>query len=147
MTMFFAKKLNKKGFTLAEMLIVVAIIAILVAIAVPIFTTQLDKARKARDEANFRNLKAAALVELLDDSKGYDLSKKSWKIEGTVTSTGQIKIWAITGSNDAAGENSPAAGKVQYVPTMPNTKPADAANGLITVYLTNVEVANATTTS
>ena len=33
-------KENKKGFTLAELLIVVAIIAVLVAIAIPIFTAQ-----------------------------------------------------------------------------------------------------------
>ena len=32
------KKVNKKGFTLAELLIVVAIIAVLVAISTPIFT-------------------------------------------------------------------------------------------------------------
>ena len=36
---------NTKGFTLMEMLIVVAIIAILVAIAIPTFTKQLEKAR------------------------------------------------------------------------------------------------------
>lgn len=36
------KMKNKKGFTLMEMLIVVAIIAILIAIAIPTFTS-LDK--------------------------------------------------------------------------------------------------------
>ena len=39
---------NKKGFTLAELLVVVAIVAILVAISVPIFTSQLGKARRQR---------------------------------------------------------------------------------------------------
>jgi len=48
------KRLNKKGFTLAELLIVVAIIAVLVAIAIPIFTSQLEKAREATDAANIR---------------------------------------------------------------------------------------------
>lgn len=33
----------KKGFTLAELLIVVAIIAVLVAISIPIFSSQLEK--------------------------------------------------------------------------------------------------------
>lgn len=40
------RKLNK-GFTLAELLIVVAIIVVLVAISIPIFHTQLRKARLA----------------------------------------------------------------------------------------------------
>lgn len=33
-------KINRKGFTLAELLIVVAIIAVLVAVAIPIFGSQ-----------------------------------------------------------------------------------------------------------
>jgi type IV pilus assembly protein PilA len=36
------KKRGAKGFTLMEMLIVVAIIAVLIAIAIPIFTSQLE---------------------------------------------------------------------------------------------------------
>lgn len=47
-------KTNKKGFTLAELLIVVAIIAVLVAIAIPVFTSQLEKSREAVDAANIR---------------------------------------------------------------------------------------------
>ena len=55
------KKLNKKGFTLAELLIVVAIIAVLVAISIPIFTSQLEKSREAVDAANIR----AAYAEVM----------------------------------------------------------------------------------
>ena len=47
---------NKKGFTLAELLIVVAIIGVLVAISIPIFTKQLEK---ARDSASISNIRAA----------------------------------------------------------------------------------------
>ena len=50
------KKIEKKGFTLAELLIVVAIIAVLVAISIPIFNSQLEKARKAVDMQNARNI-------------------------------------------------------------------------------------------
>lgn len=39
-------KENKKGFTLAELLIVVAIIAVLVAISIPIFSSQLEKSER-----------------------------------------------------------------------------------------------------
>ena len=52
---------NKKGFTLMEMLIVVAIIVILVAISIPTFSGSLDSAKEATDDANFRAAEAAAI--------------------------------------------------------------------------------------
>lgn len=61
---------NKKGFTLAELLIVVAIIAVLVAIAIPIFTAQLEKAREATDAANLRAAYATASAQVLETEKG-----------------------------------------------------------------------------
>ena len=42
-------KISRKGFTLAELLIVVAIIAVLVAVAIPVFGSQLEKSREAAD--------------------------------------------------------------------------------------------------
>ena len=60
---------NKKGFTLAELLVVVAIVGILVAISIPVFTAQLSKARKATNNANLRAAKAAAIAEYLSDDK------------------------------------------------------------------------------
>lgn len=62
-------KLNKKGFTLAELLVVVAIIAILVAVSIPIFTGKLNEAKKNTDAANMRAAKAAAVTEYLSNSK------------------------------------------------------------------------------
>ncbi|MBR4702746.1 MAG: prepilin-type N-terminal cleavage/methylation domain-containing protein [Oscillospiraceae bacterium] len=60
-------KKNNKGFTLAELLIVVAIIAVLVAIAIPIFTSQLEKSREATDAANIRDYYAEISTQLLVD--------------------------------------------------------------------------------
>ena len=56
---------SKKGFTLAELLIVVAIIGVLVGISIPIFTTQLAKSRLSTNQANARSAKAAAVAEYL----------------------------------------------------------------------------------
>ena len=58
--MFKKAKKNKKGFTLAELLIVVAIIAVLVAISIPIFSSQLEKSRDAVSVANMRAAYAEA---------------------------------------------------------------------------------------
>lgn len=60
---------SKKGFTLAELLIVVAIIGVLVGMSIPIFTTQLEKSREATDIANLRAAKAAITAQYLDDGK------------------------------------------------------------------------------
>ncbi len=61
------KKNNRKGFTMAELLIVVAIIAVLVAIAIPVFGTQLEKAKIATDEANVRSWYAEQIAAYLTD--------------------------------------------------------------------------------
>ena len=56
-------KISRKGFTLAELLIVVAIIAVLVAVAIPVFGSQLEKSREAADLANVRAAYAKVLTE------------------------------------------------------------------------------------
>ena len=66
-------KNNRKGFTLAELLIVVAIIAVLVAVAIPVFTSQLEKSRESTDAANIRSAYAAVQTAALtqaDDVPG-----------------------------------------------------------------------------
>ena len=63
-------KQNKNGFTLMEMLIVIAIIAVLIAVAIPVFASQLEKAKEATDLANVRSAYAQVSTEaLLGDSE------------------------------------------------------------------------------
>lgn len=66
--MFKKLKNSKKGFTLAELLIVVAIIGVLVAISIPIFTSQLEKSRDAVTLSNLRAAYAQAQSAYLTQS-------------------------------------------------------------------------------
>lgn len=70
------KKLNnKKGFTLMEMLIVVAIIAVLVAIAIPVFNGALTKSKEAADVANNRAAYAEWQVKMLTENEAVPTDK------------------------------------------------------------------------
>ena len=103
---------DKKGFTLAELLVVVAIVGILVAISVPLFTAQLGKARKATNQANMRAAKAAAVAEYISDessngnTKGYTYDLKA----GTVSQIEKVTEAPATG----AVEIDDAASTVTY---------------------------------
>lgn len=64
------EKLRKNGgFTLVEMLIVVAIIAILIAVSIPMVGTALERSRHAVDTANARDAVSLASVIYLTDGK------------------------------------------------------------------------------
>ena len=64
------RKNNQKGFTLMEMLIVVTIVAILIAIAFPVYTGSRQKASEAADHANLRAAFALASAKYLDGIEG-----------------------------------------------------------------------------
>lgn len=70
------------GFTLAELLIVVAIVGILVAISIPVFTSQLHKAKVATDEANLRSYYSVLMADYQATGKyDYDpsITDDMWK--------------------------------------------------------------------
>lgn len=62
---------TKKGFTLAELLIVIAIIAVLVAVAVPVFAGRLDRAKEATCKANRRSLYGRVVTEHILTNRPY----------------------------------------------------------------------------
>jgi prepilin-type N-terminal cleavage/methylation domain-containing protein len=71
---------DNKGFTLAELLIVVAIIGVLVAISIPIFSKQLEKARDATTLANLRNVYAEVQTEYI--SQAGSTQRKNYWVNG-----------------------------------------------------------------
>ena len=109
----FKKLSKKKGFTLVEMMIVVAIIATLIAIIIPTFKGALDRANAVADEANLRacyaEVMANAVLEGKDpvppkDGNKITVSGVEYTLHGTASfkvENGQLIItYDGPGSND-----------------------------------------------
>ena len=100
---------KNSGFTLIEMLIVVAIIAILVAVSIPIVGNSLERARQATDAANERSFKAELIIcylnEKLSDGSEFNVNTTTNKhvyaydaVNGAVVNT------ALSGENAKYGK-------------------------------------------
>ena len=105
-----AKLKKQGGFTMVELLIVVAIIAILVAVSIPMFNNALEGSRHAVDQANVRDAIILANAEYLADSDAAETFKGDGVtynyVVGDETDTGHqhqgyLENSATTGAHDA----------------------------------------------
>jgi len=83
-------KMNKKGFTLIEMLVVIAIIAVLVSIIIPTVSSATDKAGAASNAANLRSVYAELQTDKLSGGNNTDgyvrINNGTITLEGAPTS-------------------------------------------------------------
>ncbi len=105
---------NRRGFTLAELLIVVAIIAVLVAISIPIFTSQLEKSRESVDLANARSLYAEVMAAAISEDTaavhdGQTIHRADGTYSGTISPIAQKTAgWTENMDNVSIGGISPS---------------------------------------
>ncbi len=115
------KRNNESGFTLLEMMIVVAIIAVLVVISIPTFTGILEKGREATDLANVRSAYAEVMIAAITQdttSTLYDSSlsqyrkdvKLSQKIKGWETEESELNIGGVAATDKAHWKGTPVKG-------------------------------------
>lgn len=83
-----------------ELLIVVAVIVVLVAIAIPVFSSQLEKSREAVDLANIRGAYAVVMTTVLTDEP--ETFNKTVELKQTVT--GWKTPEAVNTLNNLVGE-------------------------------------------
>jgi len=91
---------NKKGFTLAELLIVVAIIAVLVAIMLPVFGASRAKAILARDAANLRSIYSELVVDAMTEGE-FDNNGKITILLGDALSASSVEFDSKTSAKFA----------------------------------------------
>ena len=96
---------KNKGFTLGELLIVVGIIAVLVAVCIPVFSKQLEKSRRAVDGQTARSVLSAVVnaynsgdIEFTDDNQIFMVYVS--KDRGAVYVSGDTRVNGNTWQND-----------------------------------------------
>ncbi len=108
---------SKKGFTLVELMIVVVIMAILVAVAVPIYSAVTANARKKTCAANIREITSQLNNYVMGDGNTFK-SVVSFKVTPSTTEGGAPAIAAVEGALPD-GFEAAFNGMFQAVPVCP----------------------------
>ena len=98
----FQKKKNNKGFSLVELIVVVAIMAVLMAVLVPTLIKKVESSRKQKDLSALSEIREAMILEL-----AYE---EYCQISGSLSATGTVAVTKLSGSvKDPAGTDKTAA--------------------------------------
>lgn len=95
------KKMNNKGFTLVELIVVLVILAILAAILVPTLLGYIDRAKKEKDFSTAQTIRVAYQSAIAD-------AYAKWNGTGTLTVDEKV-VWQLIGATPKTGEGAKGA--------------------------------------
>lgn len=118
-------KSDNKGFTLVELIIVIAIIAVLSAFAVPQYTKYVEKSKVAMDMETAAVIESVIITLCTDGTVTTDVaSYVTWDASTGLTGDGKDEIEAVTGPIRAAQSAKAKAADVVYsIDFTPEGKP------------------------
>ena len=112
------KKMNNKGFSLVELIVVIAIMAVLVGVLAPQFIKYVESSRRSTDVSNAETIRSAVLADIAEGS--ITGSAGSVACTATIPSTlGEVPV--TKGNKVSVGSNF--------------TYTYDAAKGICEVYV------------
>lgn len=94
---------TKRGFTLAELLVVLAILAILAAVAIPLFTGAIGQAYETARNANTRAVRAAAVTKILTDET-LQTQAGPWQASATISVDGEMTDLTVTETDEPTNQ-------------------------------------------
>lgn len=107
------KKMNNKGFSLVELIIVIAIMAVLIAVLAPQYMRFIERGRAASDRDNVKAIQGALEVYYVDPT-GDALT------DGTTVTLSRGAAATASGATDAVNEALEVAGLIQSGQTFAN---------------------------
>lgn len=134
------KKMNNKGFSLVELIIVIAIMAVLVAVLAPQYMRFVERGRAASDRDNVQAIVSALQVHGADTEATNPLASGTITLSRGATTTVSTPASFVEAFNNAGIGTAPASGTGVVLPALTNTSTFTSVTITVTVASGTVSV-------